>query len=377
MTISILIATDNSEQAQLIVAQLAKDYSDIVISIKSQSLINDFDKHQPDVLILAFANLAKAQEYYEALYESSNHITNCTHRTVLLCHEDEIEQAHELFRQEVYDEYIPFMPTPYDSHQLPRAIHRASLSLKAGAINDTNSELIKRVRRLSNLEAKFESALKLAHQQLDIVNQASDQIKIDQLNVLTNFLQSLNELTNNSSEQSLQPLIDELEESLINQKLNTLTLPLLKIKNWFNDLRPLINILVNEVTLLKVVAQKTPPTVLIVDDDKFAQMMLNDIVATENYSVLFADSGIDALKLLRKHKPDIILMDMNMPALGGIETISRIKDSPRFSSIPIIMITGSNAKKDVIESLKAGAADFIVKPVSHGILLDKIELLLH
>jgi len=76
MTISILIATDNSEQAQLIVAQLAKDYSDIVISIKSQSLINDFDKHQPDVLILAFANLVKAQEYYEALYESSNHITN-------------------------------------------------------------------------------------------------------------------------------------------------------------------------------------------------------------------------------------------------------------------------------------------------------------
>ena len=143
------------------------------------------------------------------------------------------------------------------------------------------------------------------------------------------------------------------------------------------DLQPQVNALINDVRLLQVVVHKSAPIVLIVDDDKFTQMLINDIVSTENYSVLYASSGIEALKTLRKHKPDIILMDMNMPSLDGVETIRRIKDSPKFSSIPIIMVTGNNAKKDVIESLKAGAADFVFKPISHGILLDKMETLLN
>ncbi len=66
-----------------------------------------------------------------------------------------------------------------------------------------------------------------------------------------------------------------------------------------------------------------------------------------------------------------------MPTLDGVETIRRIKDSPKFASIPIIMVTGNNAKKDVIESLKAGAVDFVFKPISHGILLDKMKTLLN
>lgn len=382
MTISILIATDNNDQAQKIVAQLAIDYEDIVISISSQLSINDFDKHQPDILILAFANLAIVEQYYDDLYQSSSHITICTHRTLLLCHKDDLEQAHELCKQEVYDDYILFWPESYDKYQLPRAIYHATLSLEAAKLYATNTEITNQIRRLTNPEPKFEATIKSAYQLLETINQTIDQIKLDQTDVLTSFLQSLSlaefyDLIDNSADKNLEPLIKELQENLIYPHLSQLDLPLFKINKCLNDLQPQVNALINDVRLLQVVVHKSAPTVLIVDDDKFTQMLINDIVSTENYSVLYASSGIEALKTLRKHKPDIILMDMNMPSLDGVETIRRIKDSPKFSSIPIIMVTGNNAKKDVIESLKAGAADFVFKPISHGILLDKMETLLN
>ncbi len=382
MTISILIATDNNDQAQKIVAQLAIDYEDIVISISSQLSINDFDKHQPDILILAFANLANVEKYYDDLYQSSSHITICTHRTILLCHKDDLEQAHELCKQELYDDYILFWPESYDKYQLPRAIYHATLSLEAAKLYATNAEITNQIRRLTNPEPKFDTTLKSAYQLLETINQTIDQIKLDQTDVLTSFLQSLSlaefyDLIDNSADKNLEPLIKELQENLIYPHLSQLDLPLFKINKCLNDLQPQVNALIDDVRLLQVVVHKSAPTVLIVDDDKFTQMLINDIVSTENYSVLYASSGIEALKTLRKHKPDIILMDMNMPSLDGVETIRRIKDSPKFSSIPIIMVTGNNAKKDVIESLKAGAADFVFKPISHGILLDKMETLLN
>jgi CheY-like chemotaxis protein len=382
MTISILIATDNNEQAQKIVAQLAIDYEDIVISISHKSSINDFDKHQPDILILAFANLAIVEQYYDDLYQSSSHITICTHRTLLLCHKDDLNQAHELCKQETYDDYILFWPEPYDNHQLPRTIHHATLSLEAAKLSAANAEITHQVRRLTNPQPKFETTLKSAYQLLETIKQTIEQIKLDQTDVLTSFLQSLSltefhDLIDNSADKNLEPLIKELQENLIYQHLSQLDLPLFKINKCLNDLQPQVTALIDDVRLLQVVVHKSQPTVLIVDDDKFTQMLINDIVSTENYSVLYASSGIEALKTLRKHKPDIILMDMKMPTLDGVETIRRIKDSPKFASIPIIMVTGNNAKKDVIESLKAGAADFVFKPISHGILLDKMEALLN
>ena len=80
--------------------------------------------------------------------------------------------------------------------------------------------------------------------------------------------------------------------------------------------------------------------------------------------------------LLRKQRPDLILMDMNMPEIDGLEVTRRIKASELLAAIPIIMVTGNNTKIDVMNCLKAGASDYIVKPINREILLDKISKLL-
>jgi len=124
--------------------------------------------------------------------------------------------------------------------------------------------------------------------------------------------------------------------------------------------------------------EKVPATILVVDDDEWSRDLLLTILTQENYEPILAAGGIEALNLLHllhqsKRDPILILMDMMMPDMSGIETTRRIKAIERFSAIPIIMVTGNSNKNVVINCLRAGAADFLVKPFNRDTLLDKIR----
>lgn len=121
--------------------------------------------------------------------------------------------------------------------------------------------------------------------------------------------------------------------------------------------------------------EKEPTIILAVDDDEMSLKLLLTILTQEKYKVMLAFSGIEALNLLhnQKQNPNLILMDMMMPNVNGLETTRRIKAIERFSAIPIIMVTGNSHKRVVTNCLKAGASDFVVKPFNRETLLDKIR----
>ena len=113
--------------------------------------------------------------------------------------------------------------------------------------------------------------------------------------------------------------------------------------------------------------EKVPTTILVVDDDEWSRNLLLTILTQENYEPISASGGIEAINLLHrlhqsKRDPSLILMDMMMPQMNGMETTRRIKAIERFSAIPIIMVTGNSDKNVIINCLTAGAADFLVKP---------------
>jgi len=339
MTASILIATDNAKDAQTIEWQLTKDYKNIFVSIRSNSPVKDFDDHKPNILILAFADMAKAEAYYIELYHSSSVIGSYPHRTILLCNTDEIEQAYQACKEDYFDDYLLFWPSPADIHQLSMATDRALLNLEAYKAHAANRDINKLSFRRSNLDTKFN----------DYINQAKKHITT----------------------------INQLQQDANYQGMSALLQPFSQLKTWLQDLGPLHESHIESARLLKNSAKKISTTILVVDDDKLAQNLTKAALANENYTIIFASCGYEALRLLRKHHPDLILMDMNMPEFDGIEVTRRIKASALLTAIPVIMVTGNNAKADVMNSLKAGASDFIVKPISREILLDKIAKLLH
>jgi len=107
-------------------------------------------------------------------------------------------------------------------------------------------------------------------------------------------------------------------------------------------------------------------TILVVDDEKDIRISLTGILEDEGYQVLTADNGIDALECARLELPDLVLLDIWMPGMDGLETLERLKTL--FPQVTVIMISGHGTIETAVRATKLGAFDFIEKPLS----LDKV-----
>ncbi|ULC60359.1 response regulator [Flaviramulus sp. BrNp1-15] len=120
--------------------------------------------------------------------------------------------------------------------------------------------------------------------------------------------------------------------------------------------------------------------VLLIEDDMIEVMKLNRVITSLNLShkIIEANNGEEALKLLEKkdNLPDIILLDLNMPKINGIEFLSILKDDDTLKYIPTIILTTSNNERDLIECYKIGIAGYILKPLKYEDYVSKIEKLL-
>jgi two-component system, OmpR family, KDP operon response regulator KdpE len=113
--------------------------------------------------------------------------------------------------------------------------------------------------------------------------------------------------------------------------------------------------------------------ILVVDDDPQIRRVMKMALTGEEYEVEDVRTGEEALEMLRDGKYDLILLDMNMPGMGGLQTCRAIRES---SAIAIIMLTVRNTEQDKISALNAGADDFVTKPFSTPELLARIRAVL-
>jgi len=110
--------------------------------------------------------------------------------------------------------------------------------------------------------------------------------------------------------------------------------------------------------------------ILVVDDEPQIRRVLRSTLSFRGYTISEATSGEEALQLVPKLKPDLILLDVNLPGMSGVETCREIR---RSSEAPIIMLTVHNAERDKVVALDAGADDYVTKPFSIEELLARIR----
>lgn len=106
------------------------------------------------------------------------------------------------------------------------------------------------------------------------------------------------------------------------------------------------------------------PSILIVDDEPNNFDVIEALLDNEDYDLNYASSGYKALERLEIFHPDVILLDVMMPELNGIDVCKKIKSNPQWKAIPIIMVTALTSKEDMAQCLDAGASDFLSKPVN-------------
>lgn len=120
--------------------------------------------------------------------------------------------------------------------------------------------------------------------------------------------------------------------------------------------------------------------VLLIEDDTIEVMKLNRTIATLDlkHHIIEAHDGEQALAILRDNSalPDIILLDLNMPKINGIEFLKIIKNDPYLKYIPTIVLTTSNNERDLLECYKIGIAGYVLKPLKYDNYVSKVEKLL-
>ncbi|HIE04961.1 MAG TPA: response regulator [Candidatus Latescibacteria bacterium] len=118
--------------------------------------------------------------------------------------------------------------------------------------------------------------------------------------------------------------------------------------------------------------------ILVVDDSVTMRRILINILRMVGFDqVVEAEDGVEAwAKLQSEEGIGLILTDWNMPNMGGLEFVKKVRGDPRFGEVPIIIVTVRGVKEDVIEAMKAGVNNYIVKPFTPQVLREKIEKVL-
>lgn len=117
--------------------------------------------------------------------------------------------------------------------------------------------------------------------------------------------------------------------------------------------------------------------VLLVEDAPFLRYAFARLLRIEGFDVKEVNDGQEALDGLAEFRPDLVLTDLMMPVMGGIELITRIRADSEFAAVPIVAITADVTDQAARRALQAGAVDVINKPIDLSALLDRLRVLVH
>lgn len=117
----------------------------------------------------------------------------------------------------------------------------------------------------------------------------------------------------------------------------------------------------------------TAKTVLIVEDNELNMKLFHDLLEAHGYNILQTKDGMEALRLAREHHPDLILMDIQLPEVSGLEVTKWIKEDDNLKSIPVVAVTAFAMKGDEEKIREGGCEAYIAKPISVTNFLETVE----
>ena len=120
-------------------------------------------------------------------------------------------------------------------------------------------------------------------------------------------------------------------------------------------------------------AQTAPKRVLIVEDNELNMKLFNDLLEAHGYFTLQTKDGVEALRMARTHRPDLILMDIQLPEVSGLEVTKWLKEDDELRSIPIIAVTAFAMKGDEQKIRDGGCEAYIAKPISVASFMSTVE----
>lgn len=334
---SILVASDSQANASVVSDLLSPEFDGVRASWVPESALSDFEAARPQVLVLAFEELEKAEVYYLGLHRRSRALRERPHRTLLLCQKDDVKRVFELCRTEHFDDYILFWPMSYDGYRLPMAVYNALRHLAAlQNVTRYPQEVIQGAQRLGSMGEFIDDRLAAGAQHIETIRAAADGIGTGV----------------------------------------TLSDAVAPARRWIDQFQSDAAPYVQAAQSMQSIVQHKAHRLLIVDDDPFQRKLLAKYLSGEAYELMLAADSSEAFALAMADPPDLVLMDVMLPNVDGVEATRRFRAHPGLAKVPVMMLTGKSGREVVIESRRAGATDFLVKPIDRQVLITKVREML-
>jgi CheY-like chemotaxis protein len=248
----------------------------------------------------------------------------------------------------------------------------------AGNDIPNSAEIAAQARQVAELETQLDQYSAKGGQRMEVASRTLRQAEKDIGAALDGFSLKISEgslggLIEVRDQVGFQREIDRLKAEEIEARFRSVAAAVKPVQQWAGALKDALAPQLESVRSLKCLTERIRPAVLVVDDDAFQHKLLQKALADASIEAIFALTVMDGFAILRKRRPALILMDIDLPDVNGLEATRRLKAVEHLASIPVIMITGHSDRNVVVESLEAGASDFVVKPFNKDTLLAKVQ----
>ena len=357
----------------------------------------------PAVILFALKSVAKCIEYYSNLVESGK--LSHPHHSVLLCSNKESAVAFRCCIKDLFDNYFVYQPL-YEKYRLVMIVHngltRAALDSKVSKYNEENFEEID--EQLAQLidessECKKQLLNKVEQSRADIKKVTENyqqqpelqQLSTEQLleEVTQNHVKPLLSILENDIKSGLDSMISQLIEAKTSAKAQETKSkglithrPNLK-KRAPSEASEEIHEVVTEAAskqadalelpLAETSPEKTRNKILVVEDNALYRDMLVNVLNKENFDIEEAEDGLCALKKIKQFEFDLIIMDLFMPKLDGLNVTKKIRQASGGKDIPVIALTGNKNKELIRKWAAYGLKGYIIKPSNKEEILSSVS----
>ncbi len=377
---TILIVSEAASEAALVQSLLEGEVDNVLVATSASSASDLFQQSRAPVLVLAYRDLQEALQVYLGLYRNSadQQIAIHSHRAIALCDRKDVKTAYDLCNNALINDYVQFWPNSYDTHRLLMSVKHA---LQAGSDQSVTSQtataLAVQAQRLAQLEGLLADYMKTGAGHAATAGRALAGAETSIAKALeglsTHLLAGKDvQLRPGSEAEAFAREVSRYAAEAIMPHVRGANSTLQPLNAWVDDMEKTVAPHIHDSRAQLEQALAIRPVVLVVDDDEFQRRIVGNILSSENYQPEYASSGAGALSMIGKARPDLILMDIVMPDMSGLEAVGRLKGDPAHSKIPIIMTTGKREREIVLQCVKLGVSDFIVKPIDRKTLLGKI-----
>jgi CheY-like chemotaxis protein len=377
----VIVLCDEPSELAGVIEILSSQVSEFRTLTYQQDAEDVIVKTQPNIIIIARETVAKSIESYKAFAQAE--ILNYPHENILLCENKESGVAFRCCTKGLFNDYFIYKPM-YENYRFKMILHNALnrtndvsdfYKLREEHFGRIDDKLKALIDDAADYQTKATDTLENARKSLDEqkgLNQIQDQLLSELKNThLTPLIDSL--------ESQLKESIDVLQSRLKDKRFsiaelaallteNDVSKPAKKIKAEQQVRKIEDNLVANQQT-----EDKHPVKVLVVEDNEFYREMVSRVLIDEGYQVTSVGTGLEAIKLLKKQKFSVVLLDLFMPELDGYNTTKNLRNIPHCKNLPIIAISG-NKNKDIIRKWATlGLTGYITKPSTKSSLLKAVD----